>query len=73
VVDRALLVERELALLLEREPRAVLALALAGLALARAGLARAARADELAGGRLDCVRPDVDRALGVDFELPLFG
>lgn len=54
----------ELALLVDREPRA-------GLALE--GLARAARADEPVGGRLDWARPDVVCAPGVDFELPLFG
>ena len=50
--------------LAEREPRAELALE---------GLARAARADELAGERLDWARPDVVFAPGVDFELPLLG
>jgi hypothetical protein len=48
----------DLALLLEREPRAEPALE---------GLARAAPADE----RLDWARADVVFALGVDFELPL--
>jgi hypothetical protein len=52
----------ELALLVEREPRA-------GLALER--LTRAALADVLAGERLGWAGPDVVFAVGVDFELPL--